>query len=395
MISPEIPKNEENRLKSLESFSILDTLPEKEYDEITDLAALLCDTPISLITFVDKERQWFKSHKGLDVEQTKREFAFCAHAINNPSQICEVKNALDDERFYDNPLVTGNPNIRFYAGAPLITKNGQALGTLCVIDTKPKQLSKQQKNGLKFLANKTMRILELRRSHKDLENSYQELEKFAHIISHDIKGPLGNIDSLCQMLSEKLEGKLQEEDMELITHLQQSSSGLKDFVDEILKFYLLKDSDDLQGELIDLDKFFKNLEDLVANENESIEWPKGTIETNNTALNQIMLNLLTNAFKYNYSEKRFAKIDFKELNGKYHFSVADNGIGIDKAQKEKVFKPFETLSTKDRNKNTGTGLGMATVQKLIKMLEGHIDFEANEYGGTTFQFSVKKLPVKK
>ena len=146
MIEPKKYKKEEERIQDLESYSILDTLPESDYDNLTTIAAEICDTEISLISLVDNNRQWFKSSYGLNVKETPRKYAFCAHAINDPDNILIVKDARKDERFHDNPLVIGEPKVIFYAGVPLISDNGNPLGTLCVIDYKSKELTERQKN---------------------------------------------------------------------------------------------------------------------------------------------------------------------------------------------------------------------------------------------------------
>ena len=160
---PKLNTKEQKRQISLKSFQILDTLAQEEYDEITELASFICDTPISLVSLVDEERQWFKSIKGLAVSETPRDQAFCAHAIETPDHIMEVYDTFEDDRFKNNPLVTGDPNIRFYAGAPLVTEEGYSIGTLCVIDRKPKKLSNQQKAALKTLSKQVMRLFETKR----------------------------------------------------------------------------------------------------------------------------------------------------------------------------------------------------------------------------------------
>src|SRR5262245_18684566 len=134
-----IPKNETSRLKALQEYKVMDTLPEQAYDNFTRLASMICSAPIALITLLDDERQWFKSRVGLERSEIPREDALCNYAIMKPEDILVVNDATCDERFADNPLVTAEPNIRFYAGVPLVTSNREALGTICVFDTKPRE----------------------------------------------------------------------------------------------------------------------------------------------------------------------------------------------------------------------------------------------------------------
>ena len=160
--------HEEKRVSTLRLYDILDTLPEEDFDNITRLASEICQTSIALISLVDDHRQWFKSRVGLESSETPREISFCAHAIEY-DDIFEVKNAAEDVRFCNNPLVTQDPHIRFYAGAPLITNDGFRLGTLCVINSQPGEISDTQRNSLKILARSVMSLLELRREKKEAE----------------------------------------------------------------------------------------------------------------------------------------------------------------------------------------------------------------------------------
>ncbi len=177
MVLPKIPENEKERLAALKSYQILDTISEQSFDDITQIASQICGTPISLISLVDEKRQWFKSRVGLEATETPRDFAFCGHAINDPHKIFEVPNALEDDRFHDNPLVTGAPNVRFYAGAPLVTPDGEALGTLCVIDKNPKVLTDDQKSALEGLARQVMAQLDLRRKNTQLSTMLEKHRK--------------------------------------------------------------------------------------------------------------------------------------------------------------------------------------------------------------------------
>jgi diguanylate cyclase (GGDEF)-like protein len=166
-----IPDNEAARLQALHRYAILDTLEEQAYDDITRLASYICNAPIALIALVDSDRQWFKSRIGVDLVQTPREYSFCAHTILQPSEVMVVKDTVHDQRFVENPFVTADPHIRFYAGAPLVTSTGEALGAICVLDTAPRKLEEKEIQALRALARQVMAQLELRRTIADLERS--------------------------------------------------------------------------------------------------------------------------------------------------------------------------------------------------------------------------------
>ena len=172
-MSAPIPKNETKRLKVLWQYDVLDTVPEEVFDDLTDLAAHICETPIALISLVDEDRQWFKSRIGTSVRETSRDISFCAHAILNDG-LMVVPDAAKDPRFRHNPLVTGPQKIRFYAGAPLLTPDGHALGTLCVLDNKPRQLRPEQKQALTVLARHVVSQLELRAHARELAGARQQ-----------------------------------------------------------------------------------------------------------------------------------------------------------------------------------------------------------------------------
>ena len=157
-----IPKNEKERLVALKSYNIMDTLPEEVYSNITELASIICGTPIALISLLDENRQWFKADVGLGATETPRDISFCQHAIME-NEIFEVDNALENSTFSSNPLVTGDPNIRFYAGTPLTDEDGYNLGTLCVIHTEPKKLTSEQKKALALLGKEVISQLSTRR----------------------------------------------------------------------------------------------------------------------------------------------------------------------------------------------------------------------------------------
>lgn len=194
----ELPSNERKRLSVLNDYDVLDSPPEVAFDDMTRLAAQICQTPVALISLIDQDRQWFKSALGLGTPETPRDVAFCAHAILDPNNILEVRDARLDPRFSDNPLVAGAPGICFYAGAPLVSPDGFALGTLCVIDHTPRALDTDQKNALNSLSRHVMAQLELRRVRaayrkakealRELEAGARELTQFKHAVDHALDG---------------------------------------------------------------------------------------------------------------------------------------------------------------------------------------------------------------
>ena len=179
-----LPENEQERLLELKKYDILDTESDVVFDNMVQLASYICKTPIAAISLVDEDRQWFKAIFGLNEKEISRDVAFCAHTILEEDFLI-IENALNDERFFDNPLVTGDPHIRFYAGVSLVTPNGIHLGTLCVIDTEARRITSEQLSAIKTLAYSVMAHLELRLSHKEIRKYVDELQLSATIVAGD------------------------------------------------------------------------------------------------------------------------------------------------------------------------------------------------------------------
>ncbi|RYG44793.1 GAF domain-containing protein, partial [bacterium] len=172
-------RDEAARLSALKAYGILDTPQETDFDDIVALAAQICDMPVALVTLLDEDRQWFKAKVGTDLPGTSRDVSFCAHGILQPEEVVQVPDATLDERFRDNPLVTGELGVRFYAGVAFKTPEGLPLGTLCVLDTKPRELTDLQKNTLRTLARQVMAQLELRRQARQIE---EERVRFRNLL---------------------------------------------------------------------------------------------------------------------------------------------------------------------------------------------------------------------
>ena len=400
MIKPKEHEKERERLKELDSYSILDTLPESDYDDLTAIAAEICDSHISLISLIDDNRQWFKSHHGLVASETPKEYAFCAHAINDQENVFVVQDARIDERFHDNPLVIGDPRVIFYAGVPLVSDNDLPLGTLCVIDDKPKVLNQTQIQSLRALGNQVMNILNLRRAKLTLEKALinlgeknEELERFAFVAAHDLKSPLFGINGLSKLLSENYGSQIDDEGKEILMLLEKSSYKLSSLIDGLLAHSRCENVLKEKKSQINLNDLIKDLIGLFTYEQEltiNLRSSISSIVTNRTALEQVLINLVANAIKYNDKENVEIEIGVSSSASHYEFYVQDNGPGIALDDQEKIFEIFKVIATKDRFGQPGNGIGLATVKKVVENSGGLIEVKSNPGKGAKFIFTLEK-----
>ncbi|WP_026450077.1 sensor histidine kinase [Aequorivita capsosiphonis] len=398
MISPQLPENEKERLAALKEYFILDTSSEIDFDNITNLIAKICEVPISLIALLDDDRIFFKSHSGLDFNQSPRDISFCGHAILGDSEIFIVEDASKDSRFKENPLVKDSKAI-FYAGVPLQNPQGFKLGTLCIFDHKARELTELQKAALIALAAQTVNLLELRKKNDllmkyqaELQRKNDALSKFAHVVSHDLKSPLANITSLTRLLREENIAKLSDDSEMYLDYIEESSSTLRSYIDGILNFYKSDELLEYQKMDITLKHFFREIGEILVTDDIVFDYPqKGELyNINKLALCQIFLNLIDNGLKYNHNKQRKVSVVYTEETDTYKFSVSDNGMGIDLGVQDEIFNLFKTTGIKDRNGNEGTGIGLATVKHLVSKLGGSISLESELGKGSIFTFSIKK-----
>lgn len=231
MITAPIPANESERLQALLDYEVLDSESEDQFEELAFLASQICKTPVAAITLVDTDRQWFKAIHGLDYKGSSRDIAFCAHTILEP-EILEVKNALQDERFHDNPFVVEGPKLRAYAGVPLTTPMGFPLGALCVLDRTARDFTAAQKESLKVIAGQVMTHLELRRMKMKFRPKFSHEGGVLAALSHELRTPLNGILGATELL---LDSNLSEDQKTYVQLSQRSVSHMLETVDNLLK----------------------------------------------------------------------------------------------------------------------------------------------------------------
>lgn len=395
-----IIENEAERIAALHSYYILDSGAEQEFDDLTTLASAICRTPVALISLIDGERQWYKSAVGVTISETPKEFALCAHTIAGSNDILIINDAREDKRFADNPFVTGDTQLVFYAGVPLINEDGFSLGSLCVIDTQKRSLTVEQEAALKILAKQVIDKLELRRKVIGLEQALKEVqlsrqftEKFAAMAAHDIRNPLSSISLTAQAMKLRLQ-KLQDEGCLRLVDLQITSiQKLVVLLDEMLAYSRSPELLRSKKQPVMLHDFLRSVIDMiVVPDNIVIQLPEtdSQLTISVIAMEQILLNLLSNAIRYNDKAQGTVQISFSQDEHYYCFTVADNGIGIDKSYHEKIFGNTFTLKITDRYNKKGTGIGLSTVKELINVIGGKISVSSVPKEGATFLLMIEK-----
>jgi signal transduction histidine kinase len=410
MITAPLPSDEAGRIKELKYFQILDTVPEAAFDDFTKIASYICQTPIALITLVDESRQWFKSKVGLDATETSRDMAFCSHAILQ-DDVFVIPDSLKDERFYDNPLATQAPDIRFYAGAPLTTSSGHKIGTLCVIDDHPRNIDLKQTKILQALARQVVNQLELRLAKKVASELAKTKASFLATMSHEIRTPLNGILGCANILLDTVKDK---DHIKLTETITQCGHSLLKLVNDILDFAKIESGKiELENEAFNLHQFLAEIVHLFSHEAKrkslslTVEYGKNVpdwIFGDFTRLRQILSNLISNAIKF--TEKGFVTIEINEspehstesAAGKevgLTFSVKDSGIGINTAAQSKLFTSFSQADSSIEKKFGGTGLGLAISKALVELMKGRIWLNSTEGVGSTFNFTILTKPVTK
>jgi len=400
MIEAAVPINEKFRLEALKSLDILDTDSQKEFDDITSLVSFVCGTDISLICLVDSERQWFKAKDGTTIKESPRNYSICSHAILQPNQPFIINDTRKDNRFIDELIFLEGKPVIFYAGIPLVDKNGFALGTLNTMAHKPMELSEKQIESLQALAKQVIILFELNKKNKDLQEAQDKLTKnneslkeFARVISHDLKMPLANIVTTSDLLLMKLEDIMDIESKEYFGYIKESSFTMSSYISDVLMHY---ESDSLikhEPEKFNLNELLEEITNLLSIKSDcSIRFAENnpTPKSNKLALKQVFFNLIGNSIKYNDKEQIEISVSYNEDKLYHYFAVADNGMGIPKNKIDTIFDLFTTANALDRSGNKGNGIGLSTVRNIVNQLGGTINVTSDPGISTTFNFSIKK-----
>lgn len=395
MIEPQTPANEAQRLAELHDLQILDTPPEERFDRITRTAQRLFGVKTALISLIDADRQWFKSKQGLDGEETPRKLAFCSHAILD-AQVMVVPDALKDVRFADNPFVTDEPNVRFYAGAPLKGPNGYPVGTLCVLGPQERSFSTKDEAMLRDLADWAeieLSNLELARALAELRQQERSKQEFVAMLAHELRTPLTAIRGALGLVNSGTTGALPPKAQTLIATANRNAERLTALINDFLDLEKIAGGN-MPLELVptDLNVVAQQASEdnaALASANDikielSLDSAPVVAEVDAPRLAQVLTNLLSNATKFSPAGSAI-DVNVKAHGEKAVLSVRDRGPGIPQDFIAKLFQRFAQAGALDNKGQRGTGLGLAICKALVNGMRGDIRYRPREGGGSEFE----------
>lgn len=404
-----ITRLDQERIQALKSYDIMDTPNEADYDEIVRLASWICGTPISLITLLDDKRQWFKAKIGLEIDETPLEYAFCAHAINQ-DDIMVVENATLDDRFKNNPFVTGEANVRFYAGMPLTTPTGVKLGTLCVIDTKPNSLSDGQIEALRVLSRQVIKNLEMRLKMRELKEALHrydeqskkmaEMDRFKtrllSIIGHDVRNPMATLLSLIEVASV---GDISPDELnELRQYMKMQISASIELLNNLVDWGV--QNHEGQPQVVHVDAH--ELLSTVLTGATVMAKQKG-IELRLETTSQIMVNMDVNMIRFvirnlvqnaiKFTDEGSISIGCIERPSSFDFYVRDTGAGMTPEQVLNLFDWTNRKSTRGTRGESGSGLGLIMCKEFVDAHGGDILVDSKPGVGTMFTVRIPRTTI--
>lgn len=398
-----IPVNESERLAALKRYNILDTLPDHAFDDATKLVSYICDVPIAHISFIDENRQWFKSEIGIGVSEVPREISFCQYTILE-SKMVEINDTFLNERFKDDANVTGGFKVRFYAGIPLTTPDGYNIGTLCAIDHVTKELNEDQRNALRIVAKHVISQLELATKNIELDRQKKIAEKavlakdsFLANMSHEIRTPLNGIIGFTDLLAQT---KLDTVQRDYINSVQIAGENLLLIVNDILDLSKMESGNlTIEAMPFNLKSTLRHIYNLlkikVSKEVEfnlflDADMPEIVIGDEGR-LNQILVNLIGNALKFTHEGEVTVSVKVIEETEDYYllkFSIKDTGIGIPPEKLKTIFERFTQAEDSTTRRFGGTGLGLNIVKQLIELQDAEINVKSQENRGSEFFFVI-------
>lgn len=403
MNNPEspLPHNESERLAALKRYNILDTLPEDAFDDATKLVAYICDVPIAHISFIDENRQWFKSEIGLGVSEVPREITFCRYTILD-SKMVEIQDTFLNERFKNDPNVVGGLKVRFYAGIPLTTPDGYNIGTICAIDHISKELNESQINVLSIVAKHVIYQLELITKNIELAGQKKIVQRavlakdnFLANMSHEIRTPLNAIMGFTDLLRQTNLNTVQRD---YVDSMQIAQENLLLIVNDILDLSKIESGNlTIDAQPFHLKNTLKHIYDLLKvkvpaavefNLFLDADMPEIVIGDQGR-LNQILVNLIGNALKF--TEDGDVTVSVKnvaETEDSYSlkFTIKDTGIGIPEKKLQHIFERFTQAEESTTRRFGGTGLGLNIVKQLIELQNAEIQVKSKLGRGSEFFF---------
>jgi signal transduction histidine kinase len=411
-----LPSDETERLEALARLGILDTGPEPAFDDLARLASIICETPMALVSLVDSQRQWFKARVGVGMTETPRDLAFCAHAIHHDGLFI-VPDSTEDDRFRGNPLVTSEPGIRFYAGSCLTSPEGRRLGTLCVLDRRPRTLTDHQAEALATLGRAVSAQLLLRRreqqlvergnalseTNAQLERSARMKDEFLASMSHELRTPLNAILGMSEALRVGVFGLLDARQGEAVTTIEDSGRNLLQLINDVLDISKIEAGrlEIAPGE-IEAEPFAASCLRLFreAAHHKGVRLSSRVhpglhvLRADPLRMKQIVANLLSNAVKFTpRGGEVLLELAAEPESGGFRVVVSDTGVGIAQEDHERLFEPFVQADAGLSREYGGTGLGLALVRRLAELHGGGVDVRSEPRRGARFTVRIPGLPA--